>query len=630
VGHMNLALSLDFGGKWMTAEEKDLMRRVIAKATYGRRSYGEDGPVRFRDVNWVGWDLPHFLALTAIEGLEGFDREAYEVGAQTVRAFCDWGIDDSGVVFESNGKTPGSFAFITMSMVALARRGENLWGHPHWRKLLQGQIQMTSPSGRVTVNSGTQYEPYSRQSLSLQLVDALKSFYPGSRLPDYLLTKATQSSSVLEDEMARGWVLRDFDPGLYRRQVPGVKRLRLPSPTYPGFVKSLLYDSDYVSTTRAELELPLDFSAPTQGVFSSYSDASPTAAWINMMVRPNHYIGAGHHHADAGMFHFSALGVDWFTQSPFTQEYAGRYFNLVLVDGESEPFSIPGQILGYNAPAKFLGSTSSSLGALAGADLTNAYSYRWLTQPPQVWSSELQGLGWELDPSPANIRTFAGTTRMKMRPWWSTYVYSNYIPTCRAPFNPMRYVYRSVGLVRGAHPYGIVIDDLQKDEAEHLYEWAAMLNAGVWKAEIPGLPSNMIALGFRIPDAKAPTHGRKESYTPSAGDPLLLVCLLGHEGSGDPSLPLFRVETAEGPKDKSGKAQAYDRLLISRREIVARFRVLLLPVKFGEILPSVHMGASELRLSWSGQEDGIAFHLSSDGRTQITIRRGSETLSGSN
>ena len=165
VAHMNLGLVADFAGKWMTPEEKDTMRRIIAKATYGRRSYGQDGPVRFRDVNWMAWDLPQFLAVTAIEGLEGLIREAYASGAETVRAFCDWGIDDSRRdLSRATARRRAVFSFTLLSMVALARRGENLFGHPHWRKLLEAQVQMTSPDGRVTVNSGTQYVPYSRQS----------------------------------------------------------------------------------------------------------------------------------------------------------------------------------------------------------------------------------------------------------------------------------------------------------------------------------------------------------------------------------------------------------------------------------------------------------------------------------
>ena len=250
VAHMNLGLALDFGGKWMTAEEKDAMRRIIVKATYGKRPYGQDGSIRVRDVNWVAWDLPPFLALAAIEGLEGFDREAYESNCDTVRAFCDWGIDDNGVIYESNGKTPGSLQFLTLSMVTLARRSENLFGHPHWRKLLQGQIEMTSPSGRVTVNSGTQYTPYSRQNLSPQLIDEIKAFFPEDRKPDYLLGRAKMFAQLDNDEVMRQWSLFGFSPEAYRAKVSSVLRLRLPSPTYPGFVHGLLYDTDIQPTTR--------------------------------------------------------------------------------------------------------------------------------------------------------------------------------------------------------------------------------------------------------------------------------------------------------------------------------------------------------------------------------------------
>ena len=616
VAHMNLGLALDFAGKWMNAAEKESMRRFIVKATYGRRAYGQDMTVRVRDVNWVGWDLPHFLALTAIEGLEGFDREAYESNRDTVRAFCDWGIDDSGVVYESNGKTPGSFQFITLSMVALARRGENLWGHPHWR------TQMTSPNGKVTVNSGTQYSPFSRQALSLGLVDELKAFFPNDRRPDYLLAQANQAGK--KDEYLRQWSIDGFDAESYRAGVAKIQRLRLPSPTYPGFVHGVLYDADFKSATRAELNLPLDFDAPTHGVFSSYSDTTPEAAWMNIMVRPNHYLGAGHHHADAGMFHFSALGVDWFTQSPFSGSYDGKYFNLVQIDGHSEAEPAPG-INGYNAPAKYLGAVTGPGGACA-----SAYSYRWQTQPSQVWDESVKAMPWELDPSPQILKIFAGTARYKMRPWWSAYTFSNYIATSRAPFNPMKHVFRTAGLVRGAHPYGFLIDDAKKDDAAHLYQWAAMLNGGVWKADAPGVPAGCVALAFReMPaNAKPEPVGSRPAIVPAAGEPLLLVVPLEPAASGDGAMPLISVETREGAADRKGIVQTYDRLTVNVRATEARFKVLLIPFRMGDPLPRVSFdaGSGNASLAWKDQTDRIAFKAASDSRTQCVIRRGDTTV----
>ena len=312
---------------------------------------------------------------------------------------------------------------------------------------------------------------------------------------------------------------------------------------------------------------------------------------MHMYVRPHHYIGAGHHHADAGMFHFSASGVDWFTQSPFDQEFAGKYFNLVQVDGQSEPTPIPGGPLGYNGVAKYLGSERNDNYAAGHADLTYAYSWRWMTQAPQVWSDELKAMPWELDPGAENLRNWAGTGRYKMRPWWTTYNYVNYLPTSRAPFNPMQYVRRNVELVRGPHPYGVVIDDLKKDDAAHLYSWAAMLNGGVWKANVPGLPANTVALGYRAGDPDLSSSAQKPALEPKAGEPLLLVCALGMDGSGDPQTPLFQVETVPGANNRQGKLQYYDRLMINDRGEAATFRVLLLPVKAGEPLPEVTFDA---------------------------------------
>jgi hypothetical protein len=633
VSHMNLGLGFDFCAKWMDDAQKKDMYRIIAKATYGKRAYGQDAPIRFRDVNWVGWDLPHYLALLAIEGQEGFDREACEENQKTVRAFCEWGIDASGVVFESNGKTPGSFQFILHSMLALARRGENLFGHPHWRKLLAGQIQMTSPSGKVVVNSGTQYAPHSRQKLSPSLICAFKAFYPEQRFSDYLLTQA-----LADPAEAQLWST-DFNPETYAQEIAKERRLRLPSPTYPGFVRSVLYDTDYQPTTREELALPLDFNAPVQGIASSYSDRSTNGVWMCLQVRPNHYLGAGHHHADAGMFHFSGLGVDWFTESSQSQNYMGKLHNQVLVDGrsEAEPLergersymaqgapltstaSVTGQVVhkgifvnGYNAAGVFLGMKSGKDVSLASADLTYAYSFRWCTQPAQDWSGEGIDTGWEVDPSPEILKIFAGTARYKLRPWWMP-LYCNYLPTCRAPYNPMAYVFRSTALVRGTHPYGLVIDDLKKDEKDHLYQWTAMLGGGIWQAECEGLAENQLVLAQREERTQYPSP--RPLIKPQPGEPLLLVCALGMKKQGDE--PLMKVSQEPCGADRYGKETFYQRIAIAQTSQQVNYRVLLIPFRMGETLPQV----SGSTVTWNDQTDTFDFTLGSDNRTRCVMTR---------
>ncbi|MEI6323050.1 MAG: hypothetical protein WCP60_08120 [bacterium] len=632
VGQMNLGLGFDFAGKWMTPEQVEDMRRIIVKATYGRRPYGQDSTVRFRDVNWVAWDLPHYLALAAIEGLPGADPEGLESDRETVRAFCDWGVDESGVVYESNGKTPGSLQFQTLSMITLARRGENLFAHPHWRKFLQAQIQMTSPTGKVTVNSGTQYSPFSRQELSMMFINEQKAFFPEERYADYLLSQSSVKTYP-EDDYYRTWLpdTNAFDPEAYRRSVASMKRLRLPSITYPGFVSGVLYNTDFKPTTREDLGLPLDFSDPVHGVYSSYSDRSTNAAWINLIVRPDHYYGAGHHHADAGMFHFSGAGVDWFTQSPFHQVFDGRYFNLVQVDGHSEAEPSPQGGTAYNAAATYLGMQQGEQGASASADLTYAYSWRWMTQPPGSWPEAVQALGWTPDPTPRIQEIFAGTARNKMRPWWLTYNSSNYIATSRAPFNPMEFVFRTAGLVRGPHAYGFVIDDLRKDGKDHLYQWVAMLNGGVWEAVLPDSPKGTLVLGYNAKEDATVPVAHAKPLAPSVGDPLLLVYPLSvgnTSGATDGSFRPIAVETAQGPADKKGVAQQYNRMLINSVAKEGRFKVLLIPFRMGEEIPGISYDPSSktASVSWKDQKDSLSFKTDEKGKTSIVVTRDGKSV----
>ena len=609
--HMDLAFALDFSGKWMTADEKEQMRRVIAKLTYGRRSFGQDGPARWRDINWMNWDFTHLLNTLAIEGLEGYDREVYDVGKESVRAFCEWGVDSSGHIFESSGKTTGGMQFQILSMIALARRGDNYFGHPHWRKMLQGQVQVTSPTGKVSVNSGTQYVPFSHTALSFQAVDEIKAFFPDDRSADYILSQAANRP---ETEISASYLIpQEFDAKTYPAEL-AKRRLRLPSISYPGMTRSVVYDTDFQPTTRAQLNLPLNFNDPVYGMFSAYSDRSTDATWMNMQVRANHWLGAGHHHADAGMFHFSALGVDWITESRLSQIYEGKYHNHVIVDGVSTPGQFP-------ARAEYLGAMIGEKGSAATADLTYAYTYCWTTQPPLVITPEFKAMGWELEPSADNLKKFAGSARYKMRPWWPTYNFSNYIATSRAKFNPMQYVYRTVGLVRGAHPYGVVVDDLKKDGLTHLYQWTAMMSEGVWQADVAGLGKGQVVLARQWPAAKATAD--KALLTPKPGDALVLVCSLGIEGSGDAAIPLVAVSTEDGPADKLGKPQPYDRLAISRRATEVAYRVLLVPFRYGEKLPQITYdpATSVARVAYSDQVDEISFVVGADQRTGVSVTR---------
>ncbi|MBC8010217.1 MAG: hypothetical protein H7067_08980, partial [Burkholderiales bacterium] len=233
-----------------------------------------------------------------------------------------------------------------------------------------------------------------------------------------------------------------------------------------------------------------------------------------------------------------------------------------------------------------------------------------LTQPNSTWEkhhADAPG-GWELEPAADILRIYQGTARYKMRPWWSTYTYSNWTPTLRAPFNPMRHVFRTVALVRGPRPYGVVVDDAKKDDAARLYEWTACPAPGVAAVALPGLPAGWLALGHKDHPVAAP------------GSPVLLVVPLA-----DPAAPqTARIDTLAGPPDRAGKPQTYERINIPVRADEVRYRVLLVPHRVGSPLPVVTYDPVTARGTLDGDE--LHFPLGSDERTLLTVTRAGHHL----
>ncbi|WP_338877345.1 hypothetical protein WBJ53_33260 (plasmid) [Spirosoma sp. SC4-14] len=604
VPHMDLAFSLDFAGKYMTTKQLHTMQQLIAKATYGRRTGGGDGPRRaWRDMNHLTWHLTHHLAIATIEGLDGFDPEAYASGCELARDFLEWGIDKNGQMFESNGKSGGGMQFQILAMIMQARRGDNLWGHPHLRKMLTAQVYTTSPDRRETVSSGT----WGGSPLALQTVTELKAFYPNDRAADYLIQAQLPNLDLASFDLAR-----------YHDQLEAsIKGVRLPGPTYPGFGVGFPYIVDWKPTTRADLNLPLDWNDAVHGVFSTASDRTENASWLCLHVRPNHYIGSGHHHADIGMFYMSGLGVNWITESPFPKTYSGKYHNEILIDGKAEADGPP-------AAGKYLGARISPDAAFATADQSYAYSWQWCTQV-QDWGKgfsaidpAFQARGWELEPDTSIINIFKGTSQYKMRPWWPTSNFSNWIPTLRAPWNPVDYVYRSTGLVKGLHPYAVVVDDAKKDGQLHRYQWTAMLARGVWEASYKNRPDRTTVLAYdqTLADSWAkPSAG--PALDPKKGDPLLLVVdLSGGEKEAGPV-----VETATDGPDEGKGPQRYNRLTINRYGTEVRYRILLIPFRFGDELPVISYQNNSATITWKDQTNTLVFDADTSHRSHIRVRQ---------
>jgi hypothetical protein len=184
-------------------------------------------------------------------------------------------------------------------------------------------------------------------------------------------------------------------------------------------------------------------------------------------------------------------------------------------------------------------------------------------------------------------------------------------------------------MVRGKHPYALVLDDLSKAENKNcLYQWAAMLNGGVQQADVPGLAPGQLVLAYRAGDLVDSSSLLPGPVKPEPSEPLLLVQSINLSSSGKSDLPLIQVERATGPADAKGNPQFYNRLVMNQYGDFASYRVLLLPFKSGEALPRITWtpmrNGGTGQLSWPDQQDTLM--PSQDRGISIEVRRGSDTI----
>jgi hypothetical protein len=192
----------------------------------------------------------------------------------------------------------------------------------------------------------------------------------------------------------------------------------------------------------------------------------------------------------------------------------------------------------------------------------------------------------------------------------------------RMPHNPVQKAFRSVTFVREGRPYVMVVDDIRKDGAEHLYEWVMM----------PGANTEMVSVkdgDIVLCDATVPRDAQGVPKPPK-GAPQLLVRVLecrdpaaGKDLTGRPSFRLESFERKDALRD--GRSFGMDkRLVIASRSAEPGFKILLYPFRAGEALPKTTWDAGRGSVTLSGPDisgDVIGFEAGADGRTRVKVKR---------
>lgn len=605
-GHL-LGYAYDFSYNFMTDAQRDDVRGVIATVTKGRLWMGARLPHHFRNWNWIVIGLQQPLLALAIEGEPGYDPRVYKLGVEIARDYLTYGVSATGQSTEAVGYTQFGLVWGNPFFVAATRRGDNLLAHSHHRAMLDWYLQSMEPS----LNHFTSHGDGGDGPPAIWTLAMWRYFFPQDPKADFLWQCfATRSEGT---PLAANAI--DVKTDAATRHLPVPESF---SPFTGNFhlIEPMLWASDGIKdgTNKpidyaggATLKQPKLMVDPVRGSLNARSGWDMDATTVQFECRVDSVSGS-HEHADRTNFTFFALGRAW--ASDYFRSVETRHHNNILIDGLGQGF--------WPGPGEWLGHKETGDMLFVAADAKEAYNWWW---PKQIaseradfgrfnhsrWSSyanesvlfyqKYAGVPVTKDSRPGVVAFWKGYENTDPRLWdedsWPV----------RLPHNPVQRAFRSLAFHRGEKPWLLIVDNIQKDDQERLYEW--LMQTGL-NTEAVSINGNDIVLG----DATV-TRDATGKPAPRKGDRQLLVRVLDLKDPADPrsymTKPSFRLEAYERrdtllPDNKTGALSGSrsfgmdKRLVIASRSVAPCFKILLFPHRHGEPLPQTTWNADFTKL----------------------------------
>ena len=575
----SIGMAYDFAYGHLSEEDRKALRAMIAQATFGKESHGMGSPAARHTYNFMPHGTGLLLLALAIEGEEGYDPTIYTKSVTLMKNFLNHGVDATGDPQEDMHYFNFGMAWGSQAMVAMARRGDNLFLNDHYRRLPNWYINEMEPFGQAfsmlgdTPNDG------------------------GGLMPNYITMKWVWPDDPVVDLVWRNRARLDYSGISYRGDFLYAALFARDWKNSPDEIVKLeanqwgantdkdtpvaLRSAEALAGVEA-LGLPRSWMSDKRALFIARSAWGPDALVLHFSVNA-HNRGPSHTHANALDITLSALGRKWVIDRGF-HIAESRHHSVILIDGKGQGFSAP--------PGKPVSHADD--GALATVSGDAKYAYDWMYEfGNRIGNDYRKGNPWE--PETANADTLAMYREMaapeyKERPWEQRGDDSGRPGlegfTHKAPCNPVEKAFRSVALRRGEHPYLLVADNIRKDDASHRYEWPLQVCDDL--VIVDQTPTEVI-LG-----SEKPGDERR-----------LLVRMLGASPAADAGKwTLETYEIARSPETGSDKKFGTGKRLVYTMDTVEpAFRVLLLPHIKGETLPKTEAGQAEIRVTFPGGDD---------------------------
>ncbi len=598
-----LGLDYDFAYVWMTAEQRATVRQTIAHASAGMTNIGCETlrALHSGTSNWISWSARLIFLAAAIEGEPGGDPETYRRCADAQTNFIA-SMFATGEAYEGWGK---NFMFME-HLIIMAKRGREV---------------IASAAIRAAYNDCfvASMNPWGD---AFTFCDSLGGTGNKiSRNADVMIYHALFPKDVSGDFMYRNQLGGDYaniTGGRVNTHHPFAVMDSLCCAIFAtDFTPGATWDSEFAQVTRGR---PLTYFSQDTCNLVTRSAWDKDALYLDYLTRA---IPGGHVYCDRSHFSLYGLGRYWSIYRVMRQvheQYLPANRSVLLADGEGPSI----------AEGRCVQMTDRPLATVIATDLGIAWNWqsKGFAKPPTgVATGALPYTfnDFRLQPSPI---AWMGMPLGDLPNW-----YTSEKPPAddheRADWYrravQVKKAFRTAVLVRGTHPYALIVDDLQKDDQPHAYDWGMILadDLALGSAQRTGDAAHPQADIILDERPKPPAKGQPAP----AADRHLLVRVL-EAAQLDAAAPAT-VDLMSVPNPPQ-KDMQITKLHIPSQAVSADFKLLLLPYRQGQALPETTWSVDHrtVTVAWQDQVDQITFAPGKDGRTRVAIARDHQALLG--
>ena len=626
-GGTAFAEAYDFNYWAMTPAQRAHVRTAICRIMYAAPYYGVGLSPEAVTSNWESLNTFQLIMLMAMEGettaaVEGFDTNyfnSYFVNAMgSMYDFLTYGWHPSGEMFEGMGK--GWFG--GARQIALAKRGYNFFGHPH----LQNYVNNDWPACLQPFGySWTHYDLIGGEG-----ADNLRGlrYYTASDeiAMQYVYTNLPAAVFLWRNFATTAWCSNSPATGTnnYKAFLDFRDSKFVVSSSYgQDLLEAALFVQDPATNVdwnvqSAAVRGNLDFVDTVGSTIIGRSGTDSNSISFQFHTRQD--LG-GHTFAERGGFAISGLRRNW-VWFPYALNYGqdSGFSSMILVDDKAMYVTLQD---GYKMriPAKLAGWSDATNAVFATCDSTYCYSWAWAWNSYPIGGSVTLNSGFQTETNCLNsfrrsnnlIPENFGNLPLVLYPHWDTPGYLEGFQ--RQSYNPMQQVVRTAGLVRGVKPYVFVADDIQKDNASHVYKWLLQI------------PKDLtLKTGAALPAGFNPATDCVLPEPVTNGNRSLLVRVMS---------PTNWVAYTETVSNATYNSEQFYRLVVITTNIAPAFKVMLYPfAATGPIPTNVWTATNVFTVTLSNQTDTFTFSprnvTTTDGRTvnlsEFQITRGATNL----